>query len=476
MAQFVIRAAKPLIKWYALGFLDERNVSAREEALIKKKIKRVARSGLGKKLEVEQSTRIEDIPLTGYDYYLPFFRNPREGDFIYPLDDYVRSQTSGTMGKPKIFLNPKTGVMENLKRSVISLMFICTHDGTRPLLEMGDTIYANLPGGAFIGGQITSNMRGSQSSFIKMVPEDADNMTFKKKVDYFVENHEKIDMAYMTVTTFLDEICPQVDEEIYLKGFLTQDISAGPLKEKMKAKSGHYPKTVFGSTETFLSGLPSVEYPGSFFFDWRVVYHEFIPEDQTVDPNIVTLAEPPETIGMMDVEPGKRYQLVVTPIYSDLTRYVMPDIFECVSKGDNLLGSNIPVFKYYSRADRLLVLHNFTRINEEEMVSILNDAEIPFVDFTARRELHESREFLSLYIELSETMSEDEVLDRVNRRLIEFDKDWRDLSDFMNYTPLKVTFLPKDTFKKYLHGKEGMARIQRIGMREERFNELLSHT
>jgi predicted transcriptional regulator len=41
---------------------------------------------------------------------------------------------------------------------------------------------------------------------------------------------------------------------------------------------------------------------------------------------------------------------------------------------------------------------------------------------------------------------------------------------------LKVTLLPKDTFKKYLHKKEGMARIQRIGMRAERFNELLSHT
>ncbi|MCK4582785.1 GH3 auxin-responsive promoter family protein [Candidatus Bathyarchaeota archaeon] len=475
MAQLVMRAAKPLIKKFALDFLKERNVSAKEDTLIRKKIKRVARSGLGKKLGVEQNTRIEKIPFTGYDYYLPFFRNPHENDFIYPLNDYVRSQTSGTMSKPKIYLLPKTGFKENLKRSAISLFFICTHDGTRPLLEVGDTVYANLPGGAFIGSQITTDLRSSQSAFINLVPKDS-NMPFKEKVDYFIKNHEEIDIAYMTVTTFLDEICPQVDDEIYLKGFLTQDISAGPLKEIMREKSGHYPKTVFGSTETFLSGLPSVEHPGSFFFDWRVVYHEFLPEDQTVDPNVVTVTEPPETVGMMDVEPGKRYQLIVTPIYNDLTRYIMPDIFECVSKGDNLLNSNVPVFKYYSRADRLLVLHNFTRINEEELVSVLHDAKIPFIDFTARRELHESREFLSLYIELSETMSEDEVLDRVNKRLLEFDKDWRDLSDFMNYTPMKVTFLPKDTFKKYLHRKEGMARIQRIGMREERFNELLNHT
>ncbi len=474
MAQLVMRAAKPLIKRFALGFLNERNVGAKEEALIRKKVKRVAGTSLGKRLGVEQSAGIDKIPFTGYDYYMPFFREPHEGDFIYPLNDYVRSQTSGTMSRPKIFLLPMTGFKENLRRSALSLFFICTHDGTRPLLEVGDTVYANLPGGAFIGGHVTTTLRSSQPEFVKLVPEDSSNMSFKEKVDYFIKHHEKIDIAYMTVTTFLDEICPQVDDQIYLKGFLTQDISAGPLKEEMKKKSGHYPKTVFGSTETFLSGLPSVEHPGSFFFDWRVAYHEFLPENQTVDPNIVTLTEPPETIGMMDVEPGKRYQLVVTPIYNDLTRYVMPDIFECVSQGDSLLNSDIPVFKYYSRADRLLVLHNFTRINEEEMVSVLHDAEIPFVDFTARGELDESREFLSLYIELSEAMSEDEVLDRVNKRLLEFDKDWRDLSDFMNYTPLRVTLLPKDTFKKYLHRKEGMARIQRIGMRGERFKELLS--
>ena len=469
-----MRAAKPLIKWYALDFLNEGDIGSREDSLVRKKIKRVAGSGLGRRLGVEQKTRIDEIPFTGYDYYLPFFRDPHEGDFIYPLDDYVRSQTSGTMSKPKIFLLPMTGFKENLKRSALSLFFICTHDGSRPLLEVGDTVYANLPGGAFIGGHVSRTLRGGSSAFVKLVPEDSNNMTFKEKVDYFVQNHEKIDIAYMTVTTFLDEICPQVDEQIYLKGFLTQDISAGPLKEEMRKKSGNYPKTVFGSTETFLSGLPSVEYPGSFFFDWRVAYHEFLPEDQAVDPNVATLTEPPETVGMMDVEPGRRYQLVVTPIYNDLTRYIMPDIFECVSKGDNLLNSEIPVFKYYSRADRLLVLHNFTRINEEEMVSVLHDAEIPFVDFTARGELDESREYLALYIELSETTNEDEVLERVNRKLLEFDKDWRDLSEFMNYTPLRVTLLPKDTFKKYLHRKEGMARIQRIGMRGERFKELLS--
>ena len=117
---------------------------------------------------------------------------------------------------------------------------------------------------------------------------------------------------------------------------------------------------------------------------------------------------------------------------------------------------------------------NSVKINEEEMVSVLNTSDVPFVDFTVRRELDDSREYLSLYIELMEPISEDEILDRVNKELLQRDKDWRDLSDFMNYTPLKVSILPKDTFKKYLHNKEGMARIERIGMREERFKQLLT--
>lgn len=474
MAQLVMRAAQPLIRRYALSFLNEDNVRAKEEALIKKRIEKISRTGLGKKLGVERGSPIKDLPLTGYDFYLPFFRTPHEGDFIYPLNDYVRSHTSGTMSMPKIFLLPKTGFKENLKRSAISLFYVCTHDGVKSLLEVGDTIYANLPGGAFLGAHLSDSFQSNQSSFLRLVPESPNNMTFKEKVDYFIENHHDIDVAYMTITTFLDEICPQVNDDIYLKGFITQDISAGPLKERMKEKSGHYPKAVFGSTETFLSGLPSIEHPGAFFFDWRVVYHEFIPEEHSIEKNVDLVTEPPEIVSMMDVEPGKRYQLVVTPLYNDLTRYIMPDILECVSKGDNLLNSNIPVFKYFSRADRLLVLHNFTRINEEEMVSVLNTSDVPFVDFTVRRELDDSREYLSIYVELMEPISEDEILDRVNKELLQRDKDWRDLSDFMNYTPLKVSILPKDTFKKYLHNKEGMARIERIGMREERFKQLLS--
>jgi hypothetical protein len=70
-------------------------------------------------------------------------------------------------------------------------------------------------------------------------------------------------------------------------------------------------------------------------------------------------------------------------------------------------------------------------------------------------------------------MSEEDITAKLHRELYEYDKDWRDLSDFMSYTPLKVNILPENSFKKYLETLKGQVRISRVGMREERLKQLL---
>ncbi|MFP3951089.1 MAG: GH3 auxin-responsive promoter family protein [Candidatus Bathyarchaeia archaeon] len=473
MLGYIFRLVKPLVDWYATGFLRERGVLERQRTLLDEKLERLCRCNIGGRLGVEPSSSFQDLPLTGYDFYLPFFDDPHDGDFIYPLDDYVRAGTSGTMGKPKTYLLPWTGFRENVRKSVLSFLYLVTHDGEGSKLEVGDTLYANIPGGNFLAAFTADAFKSNQSRFFRLVPENRDHMSFQEKVDYFIDNHQEIDIAYMTVTTFLDEICPYVDDEVYLKGFFTQDITAGPLKDEIKRRSGNYPKTIYAATETFIAGLPSIEYPGAFLFDWRTLYPEFIKESESVNSKITVIDEAPDLVPMTDVEVGGRYQLIVTPYYNDLTRYVMPDIVECISGGDDVLNTDIPVFKYYARSDKVLSLQNFTRINEEELITVLKNSGVPFVDFTARSEIDGTREYLSIYIELAHEMPEDEVYQRVNRGLLDIDRDWRDLSSFMNYTPLKVSILPRGTFKRFLHNKPGMARVTRIGMREERFNKLM---
>ncbi len=472
----LFRLIKPLLKRNAINFLNTENVQAKSEALIRKKLSKLGSCNIGRSLGAGSGAKIDDLPITGYDYYLPYFKNPKEGDFMHPLKNYVKTYTSGTMGKPKVYLMPQTAFKENLKNAGLSLMFIITHDGEKTTIDVGDTIYTNMPGGSFVAGFMGDSFKRDHSSFLHMVPPDANSMGFQEKVDYFINNHKNIDIAYMTVTSFMDEIVPKVKEPIQLKGFLTQDIAAGPLKEDIRSVSGTYPGTIFASTEGMLMGLPSVQYPGSFFFDWRVVYPEFIKEDEALSVDIGALHEHPEVLKMSELKPGERYQLVISPMFNDMTRYVTPDILECIATGDDNLGAEIPIFKYYSRADRILVLHNFTRISEEEMVIVLKNSGMPFVDFTVQKTLEGAREYLHLYIELKDDVPHDELYSKVNEALLEFDKDWRDLTRFLNYTPLRVTVLSKDTFAKFLHNKHGMARIARIGMRPERFQELLSYS
>ncbi|MBN2335440.1 GH3 auxin-responsive promoter family protein [Candidatus Bathyarchaeota archaeon] len=473
MSQLVFSLAKPLLRRWSTGFLSDRRISEKHESLVAKKLRGQSQTGIGKSLGLRDAATIRGVAPTGYGFYLPYFEEPHDSDYMYHMSEYVKTYTSGTMGKPKVYMVPRKGIRENLMRTGPSIFFVLTHDGARYRLELGDVIYANIPGGAFLANFFGDTISKTQSNIIRMVPEDSEHMTYQQKVDYFVESHREIDIAYMTVTTLLDEVRSRVKDPISLKSFVSTDVSAAPLKEQIRDFCGVYPKTIYGSTEMMLAAIPSVSHPGGFFFDWRVIYPEFVPEGQAMDTEQPRGDASAEIVPMMGVEVGKRYQLIVTPLYNDMTRYMIPDILECVGTGDDALGSEIPVFRYYSRSDRLLVLHNFTRINEAELVEVLSNAGVEFVDFTARNELDGAREYIRLYIELAEESTAEELTDRVHEELHSYDKDYRDLTDFMKYRPLNVTLLPKGSFKRYLDSKEGMARIARIGMREERLRQLV---
>jgi hypothetical protein len=462
--ELVLKALKPYLKRNSLGFLGDDDYKAKMEALVAEKLKRSSGSAMGKKL-AGGGADIKKLPLTGYNFYAPYFKDPHEGDFTYPLGEYIKVFTSGTMGKPKGYLMPKAGITHNMRNTGLTHMFLATHDGEKMTFEVGDVTYANTPGGSFISGFMHDTSKSVASGWVKKVPHD--DMPFDEKVDYFVTHYREIDMAYMNVPLLLEEIYPRIGKPFKLKGFYTQDQSAGVLKERIKEVTGGYPKTIYGSTETMFTGLPSIEHPGAFFLDWRVVYPEFIREADAIDAEVTRLNEHPDMVPMDAVEVGKRYQLVATPIMNDLTRYVMPDIFECVDTGDAILGSSIPVFKYYARGDRLVMLHNFTRISEEELIGVLTRAGIPFVDFTARREAEGPRDYMALYVEPSKHVDPEDAKKRIHEELLTFDKDWRDLTNFLKYDPLKLTILPKGAFKRYMSKRAGLPKVDRVEMRDE---------
>ena len=469
MKQFINRQIMNALQRFSLSFLRDEQWCDEMERLLSKKISIISGTGIGKEIGITRGMRQDKIPLTEYSLYEKFYNNANGSDFMFPLNDYVNVTTSGTMSKPKKYLFPRKALSDNMKKTLLAKLLLYTHDGERVTLEVGDTIYANLPGGSQISNHYV-DIGGRQSSFfVKRCPDP--NLPFDEKVNYFVEHHKEIAVAYMTIPTLFDDVYPRIGEPLHLKGFVVQDSAAALLKDKIKKITGSYPKVSYGSTEALACSVASIEHPGGFIFDWRVVYPEFIPEKalDAAKPH-----ENVEAVHLSDVEVGKRYGFVVSPYLTEIHRYLMPDIFECISLGDGILATDLPVFKYYSRGDRLIALHNFTRISEEELLLVMQNAAIPYVDFTAREETEGYRYYMKIYVELRDPMPVEEVHRKINDALLDFDKDWQDLTEFLRYDPLKIELLPRESFKKFFARKEGMYRVDRVGMREERLNLLLS--
>jgi len=455
-----------------LSFLEESNYQKKMDEKITKKLGRLRKITLGKEVGVFDSTSIKKIPFTTYEAYKKYYENPREEHFLYELNDYLQALTSGTMGRPKKFLLPKTALIDNLRKTALASLLIVSHDGERVTFEIGDTVYTNIPGGSQLAAILTEIGRKYRIAFVHNCPDP--NLPFQTKVDYFVNNYENIDMAYMTVTTLMDQVYPKIGEPFQLKGFMTQDSSSIVLKDEIKKITGSYPKTNYGATEIMTPTVASIEHPGCFIFDWRVLYAEFVPQDQKIGNGEPIIEADVDVLDLSEVEPGKRYQLVATPYLTEMTRYVMPDILECVDDGDDVLNSQLPVFKYHARSDKIIVLHNFTRIVEEEITQVLKDANIPFVDYTVIKEVEGTHEYMKMYLELSKPMDHNTVYGVIDEKLKEFDRDWHDLKEFLKYDPLRIELIPKGSFSHYLQHRGGMTRVERVQMKQERLDLLLN--
>ena len=453
----------------ALSFLRREDIQERQLRLLKEKFKALSRTEIGKRLGVKPYSRIENLPITDYEFYRPFFENPSPSAFLYPLKDYVKVRTSGSTGEPKWFLTPKPAIEYSWRRTGIAMILLLTHDGEKIRFKLGDTIYVNMAPPPFATG-VSFRMGSKIMKFIVNIVPDID-MPFHDKIKYFLKNYERIDVATMPVSTLLTEIAPKVKKPLNLKGFATPDSRlAYHYMDEIKEITGCIPSTVYASTESLTPSLPSVQHPICFLFDWRLAYVEFRPlkvrgsEYEVRDP-----------IPMWDVRPGELYQPVFTHFKTEITRYAVPDVLECVSHGDDVIGTELPVFRFVSRMDSLISLHNFTRISEEELITAMKNAGIEYVEFMTQVAAVEGREHLTVYVEpAGKPMDEDEASNRLHEELLKMDPDYRSLYECFKYNPIRIRFLKPRTFQRFFEKLGGMPRVKRVNPTEKAIKTLLS--
>ena len=436
----------------------------RQREMLRRKFKRMEKTCIGRKMGIHRNSKLEDLPITDYEFYRPFYEKPSPGDLIYPLNKYRRARTSGTAGTEKWFMIPKKEFEAMARETSLATLCALFHNGEECTLEYGDKIYINVAPRPFIGGYMISEAV-EKIVLVNVVPNI--NLSYREKIRYFIFNYDKVDAAVMSASTLVSQIMPAIERPLRLKGLILLDSPIGEAyRDKIEDFTGTIPKSVYGSTETLACSIPSVEYPLGFILDWRRGVFEFLPVDKERSRE--------NLLKMDEIEVGKVYRIIYTSFFGELTRYDLKDAFKCIARGDNILGIELPVFKFYARVEKTISLLNFTRIDEEELMEAFKRAGISFVDFTVRKEIESGLEHLVIYLEHEEDQSAESIRKAIHEVLYKIDSDYRDLVNFYDYVPVKVCILPRGTFATFLQEKKAsIQKVDRINMRDNEFNRLL---
>ncbi|MFQ5826869.1 MAG: GH3 auxin-responsive promoter family protein, partial [Dehalococcoidia bacterium] len=206
---------------------------------------------------------------------------------------------------------------------------------------------------------------------------------------------------------------------------------------------------------------------------------EFLPEEE-IGKMRRNHHRRPRTVLVDGLEPGRRYELIITSFYGmPFIRYRVGHLIKVLSKGDPETGVSLPQISFVGRADEAIDLAGFTRLDEKTIWQALASCPFRYEDWTVRREFPDGYPSLHLFIELRDRMAPQEVGEALHQSLRGVDPAYRDLEDMLGLKPLEVTLLPGGTFERYSQEmqRRGLElsqwRVGHLNVPEARMKELL---
>jgi len=162
----------------------------------------------------------------------------------------------------------------------------------------------------------------------------------------------------------------------------------------------------------------------------------------------------PATILLDKVKAGERYEVIATTFYGmPFLRYRVGDLIQIVSLTDEETGINIPQMVFESRADDIIDIAGFARLDEKTVWQAINNIGIRYEDWCIRKEYREGQPVLHLYIELKDSVSPKRLQRLLHESLKAIDPNYNDLDRMLQVRPLRATLLSRGTFECYLQEK-----------------------
>lgn len=501
----LLRAGKKEELWrMCCGFLDlnieqymviQRRLMAEQLDYLKKSElgRKVMRGALPSTIEEFRAV----VPLTTYGDYIPELTGMKDETLPLPAAQWVR--TSGYTGKYEVKWIPMSErFVEELEKlcCAIVILCLCNHRGDMSKVKEHLRVLSTFASPPYASGVIAALLQ--QSVNCDFLPQNAAELSFPDKVKKGFAEALSVGMdgfgglpsVLVTVGEQLKDHSRKMDKKALLRnGPALRRVVRGVLRSKLARRpmlprdlwtvkgilGGGTDSAVFKARIAELWGRVPLElYAGSeggiyavqawdrntMTFTPNLNFYEFIPEREhfkwQLDNSYV-----PKTVLLDEVKAGEAYEVVITNLHGGaLTRYRIGDVVRIVSLEGEESGIALPQMVFERRADDLIDIAGFGRLTERVIWEAIEKTEVPYVDWTARKEFVDGRALLHVYMEPSQSPapSEASYMSNLYERFKELDKQY----NFNIYAifgeeeeppedlPLLVSYLPSGAFARYI--------------------------
>ncbi len=469
-------------------FMDIQNELLRDE------IELVADSVLGKKIMNNQKPKtVEElrqmVPITTYDDYEPYLSEHQ--DDALAIKPYLWCHSAGRGGRYKWF-PASFECLEKCSRNFLASWILAFSKAKGEVsVVQGLRNLANLPPPPYASGSYFQ-FCADQFSFQVIPPTDiVQNMTFQERMQKGFEIALRDGVDVLTgISSVLVKIGEGFAEKTRKKKFSVSDLHPKVMFRFLRAiirskreKRPILPKDLWSPRAVLCGGLDTQLYKQDVAYYWGVepfdfyistetmfiamqawnkkamtfipdaVFLEFIPREDLLKHKEEKDYQP-STVLLNELEEGKLYEVIITQFHGlPLLRYRMDDIIKVVSLKDEEAGINLPQFLVQGKVGSTIDLAGLCELDEKTVWQSIANTGIKYYDWSACKEYDQNQTLIHLYIELKEEKQSAEVANRVDEQLKIVDTDYKDIDNYLQLQPVRVTLLSPGTFQRYMDEK-----------------------
>jgi hypothetical protein len=303
---------------------------------------------------------------------------------------------------------------------------------------------------------------GGLSSVLVMVGEQMQQPR-KMDIDFLMAHPRAIPRLAKALARSRISGRPMLPKDLWdIKVIIGGGTDSAVFRKKVEQMWGRRPLEIYGSTEGGVCATQTWDYNGLTFFP-GINFLEFIPEDEHLKWQS-DHSYRPRTVLLDEVEANRNYELIITNLHGGaMVRFRIGDMVRIISLRNEESRINLPQMVFHSRADYLIDIAGLGRLTERIIWEALENTLIPYVEWTARKEVIGDRAVLHLYIEPRHTngIAERDIAASFSRELQKLDRQYHhnpyNIYDLdataaaeASARLVEVTLLPQGAFAGYI--------------------------